>query len=820
MWSGRESAPDMSRELDRRTFLSAAAVGPFGVAAERSSGLEDAGFTVSADSGDVEFAWERTIEGVIYDIAQSQDGGYLLAGTTGGELEDGTSLLVKTGSEGAVEWRRTYDRGSFFLTVLPTADGYVLQRSLWDGSADVRLQKVDRSGDVQWESGQYGGSDNDVVYDTIETDDGGYALGGWTSSHTFSTYHDAWLVKTDDQGREEWSRTFGTDPAFYANAILQADDEGFVLSGGRWYDDAPRDAWILKTDATGAQQWEQTFGGAETDNVFAAEHVDDGYLFVGYTESTSDGVRVATARRVDAQGSPSWYTEFQDEPESHLASVVPLADGTILVGGQTSGGTSDGSALLAELEAGGDASTTHEYSEGTSFSRLTEGHGTDVVFLGGTGSSENTWTGAISRGRPLDELDTSHVTIEFENNFRTESTEGFLESLYAEVKKGMPTTDPTTPDENEAYIHVDVRVHVDDEFDVSSVHPVFTHDQTDETFTASNIENYLGDVEYADTRRELGAIDDNTFGWDNFRVRTPTQVGIQVIEAAVMALSAGLDHGEVTNPVQANTEAYPDVYLTALEFEGPDGDVVEVDVDERLPRYDDVCTSVGFSGLANDECSVEGLDGFQGGAMVMSPATIALEDEDGRITGRIREGGEDVIRDEIPGAQYSGATRHEFVLAPAGDYRIVVDGQEEGTATVVVDQIDAGTVQTDAYRDVDVTESVRIERSLDDEELSIDRERDGTVDETVSPDDTGRQRPADLFDVRSDHGRPRTFVSDAGEGSAGDSDPEGARGGSIDVEGAIPDELEDSWGLLGIGGVVLGTLGATYRLIASDVEDE
>ena len=45
----------------------------------------------------------------------------------------------------------------------------------------------------------------------LETDDGGYLLAGHTDSHLSgeSLVSDAWLVKTESEGNEEWKQTFG-----------------------------------------------------------------------------------------------------------------------------------------------------------------------------------------------------------------------------------------------------------------------------------------------------------------------------------------------------------------------------------------------------------------------------------------------------------------------------------------------------------------------------------------------------------------------------------------------------------------------------------
>lgn len=430
------------------------------------------------------------------------------------------------------------------------------------------------------------------------------------------------------------------------------------------------------------------------------------------------------------------------------------------------------------------------------------------------------------------------VEITFENNFETESTEEFLGSLYNEVRRAVPIEDPTLPDKNAAYIHVDLRVEFPDRDpdSIVAVRPYFTHEFTDETFSASTLD-HLDDstdlVEIPDIEPGLAEFEPGVYGWDNFRIRAPAQVTVQMAEVVAFLLGSHLQVGEVTNPLEARTEAYPDVYLTELEIEYETGDVETVDVDERIPRYDDVCTSVGFSGLFNDRCPLDGkFDSYQSGTMVMSPAAVAIEDRHGRITGRIWEDGEYVRYDQIPGALYSGPLRHEFVLAPEGEHQIIIDGEDDGTATIVVDQLtdDGKRVQTEQYHDVDVSATTRLQRSLDTDAdtdtttFTVDRDRTGTPDEEFAPDQSDTVPATEHLDSRFETsiGTPNTGGGSGGGGegggnggSGGGSGNGGSGGSGEGGESSIGGGQEHLYGYeleeIAAGGAV--TAGLAYLLV-------
>src|SRR5690554_4373383 len=54
----------------------------------------------------------------------------------------------------------------------------------------------------------YGGTGNDLASEVHVTKDGGYVIIGVTESYGAGD-GDAWLIKTDSEGNEEWNKTFG-----------------------------------------------------------------------------------------------------------------------------------------------------------------------------------------------------------------------------------------------------------------------------------------------------------------------------------------------------------------------------------------------------------------------------------------------------------------------------------------------------------------------------------------------------------------------------------------------------------------------------------
>jgi hypothetical protein len=97
----------------------------------------------------------------------------------------------------------------------------------------------------------YGGADQEVAHSLVETSDGGYALAGSTGWY-FPGIHDFWLVKTDANGNMEWNQTYGESEEEVAYSLVEASDGGFAIAGYTGsFGAGEADFWLIKTDEYG-----------------------------------------------------------------------------------------------------------------------------------------------------------------------------------------------------------------------------------------------------------------------------------------------------------------------------------------------------------------------------------------------------------------------------------------------------------------------------------------------------------------------------------------------------------------------------------------
>lgn len=209
--------------------------------------------------------WSRTfgrpeVVSVCRSVQQTLDDGYILAGYNGvAPTGPGDAWIIKTNSKGDSLWSRTY-KGLVledFVSALQTNDGgYILAGTTESttGSIDILLIKMDANGDSLW-SCVLGGSSSEICSSIQQTSDSGYIIGG--SIYYPKRKQDFLLVKTDAYGESLWNRTFGGSGWDNCKCIQQTSDGGYILAGSTGSFGAGNgDFWLVKTgpDTLGIQE--------------------------------------------------------------------------------------------------------------------------------------------------------------------------------------------------------------------------------------------------------------------------------------------------------------------------------------------------------------------------------------------------------------------------------------------------------------------------------------------------------------------------------------------------------------------------------------
>ena len=287
-----------------------------------------------------------------YDMKQTTDGGYVIAGASG-SYGPGLSAcwLCRCDSRGDPIWQQTYGNGGEAIevckSVVQTEDGGFLLAGYTEpdpfeyheNRSDFYLVKTDAEGELEW----------DYAYDfvftesaevVIKTDDGGYLVaGGGAEQDDQLSAWDFIAFKINEIGELQWWHTYGGDLEYEDICLtaLQTDDSGFLLAGRSKSSGAgDYDFYLVKTDDEGVETWNDYYGGEGEDICESIVDIrDGGYLLAGSTTSFGEGGYDMCLLKVDVNGDLKWSIPFGGDEDDFCTSAQQTADGGFILGGYT-----------------------------------------------------------------------------------------------------------------------------------------------------------------------------------------------------------------------------------------------------------------------------------------------------------------------------------------------------------------------------------------------------------------------------------------------------------------------------------------------------
>ena len=246
---------------------------------------------------------------IISSIQQIGDGGYIIVGyilkegqpTLPGDYGNDDAWLLMTDSHGNELWNRTFSgSGTYkFNSIKQTNDGgYIIAGStvIKNHYADAWLIKIDSQGNKLWDK-TFGGSKSDEAKAVLQTSDGGYIIAGYTISfvpndpHRISPSRAGWLIRTDSQGNRLWDKTlmsnYTNDGEDSLNSIQLTNDGGYIAAGYAKPGNCAPSLWLVKIDPRGNKQWDDVFFCAGDEDIGSSvqQTNDGGYIIVGLKHS-------------------------------------------------------------------------------------------------------------------------------------------------------------------------------------------------------------------------------------------------------------------------------------------------------------------------------------------------------------------------------------------------------------------------------------------------------------------------------------------------------------------------------------------------------
>ena len=206
-----------------------------------------------------------------YSIIETEDKGFIVAGSSNTTLINGI-FLRKFDPAGKTIWTQTFKKGDYYYGshISSTRDGGFIitgsvmrndtsQSSLWDGYT----LKTDAEGREQW-TGFFIGEKNDFAKFIRQTEDGGYIIAGTTDSYSITGVPSTYLHKMNEFGNKEWLTTYGSGQGNEKPSVIQTPDGGYILLG-TFLPDATnqgyKDLFVIRTDDRGKELWRKNMSG-------------------------------------------------------------------------------------------------------------------------------------------------------------------------------------------------------------------------------------------------------------------------------------------------------------------------------------------------------------------------------------------------------------------------------------------------------------------------------------------------------------------------------------------------------------------------------
>ena len=286
-------------------------------------------------------------------IEKLAGGGYIAAGSASPHEDFPYELpqdfvVLKLDDEGNPLWARNYggnDAEESFDICQSRDGGYFVagySMSFGAGRKDAWVLKLDGAGDIAWQK-TLGGSREDWASSVLETSDGGCLVAGTTGTDTGYT---GFLARFSAGGDLVWQAVLAPAQISLFRAIGSADG-GIFVSGN-----VPSgDVWLMKVRADGSQAWMRIFryeGKQEMVSLF--ETVDGNLSAAATSEMQNSWEKAGLVFLVGDSGQLIWGKRY-DIP--YLTASCPSSDGGLLLSGSGNTAASSDYALIMKLDAEG-----------------------------------------------------------------------------------------------------------------------------------------------------------------------------------------------------------------------------------------------------------------------------------------------------------------------------------------------------------------------------------------------------------------------------------------------------------------------------------
>jgi hypothetical protein len=252
-------------------------------------------------------------------------------------------ILLHVDYQGNTVWTKSYGNEIYDYyhgtrnSLIENSDGgYSLAGSQNNDTINAcMLMKFDQNFDTVWTKLYFDNADFTVLYNHIQTIDGGYALVGTHDED--DPDGDVLLIKTDSEGNMQWYKKYGTSARDMGLCVIETDDGGYLI-GGASSGLGNGNGYLLKTDVNGNLQWTKNYGNPlyPDGSIYNIVKTPDNEYIIPLTSYVTDPISASFYNRkyniikLDSDFNEIWSKQYGIRAEyTSLATVTVTSDGSI-----------------------------------------------------------------------------------------------------------------------------------------------------------------------------------------------------------------------------------------------------------------------------------------------------------------------------------------------------------------------------------------------------------------------------------------------------------------------------------------------------------
>ena len=343
-------------------------------------------------------------------VIQTSDGGYLVAGANA--ARDKLAAL-KLSSSGDTLWSFSKQLGTsgyyeILSKTLEASDGNYILAGFYNDSMELNLAGIiikinSMNGEIIWIRKIGEMLRGEEIFDVKETDDKGFMLTGdvgyYDTINGVNTLVEVQglLVKTDSLGFTEWEQTYGgSETEFFSSMAISIQDNSFYLFGGTYtFGSGFESLYLVKTDNLGNILWQKSYGGNYSDEGWAIHQLQDGNFVIAGQSNFGPDSTGAYIAKIDPDGILIWEYNYRGTKDfQDFQDVKQLPNGNIVACGinqLTSSGSRYQGILKALNPTDGSVVWEKQYKYNLVDSTQNMFYGMDICADGGIVMSGHLW---------------------------------------------------------------------------------------------------------------------------------------------------------------------------------------------------------------------------------------------------------------------------------------------------------------------------------------------------------------------------------------------------------------------------------------------